>query len=46
MIDFNAFGHSTGVYFEDHLDDFCFRLILSGLHGTQKPESDVNPYLY
>ena len=33
LIKFSAGGNSTGVFYQDHLDDFCFKLIMTGLHG-------------
>lgn len=32
-IEFHAEGNSTGVFFENKLDDFCFKLSLTGLFG-------------
>ncbi len=32
-IKFNAFGNSTGVFYRDDLDDYCFKIIMTGLHG-------------
>ncbi len=33
-IKFHAAGTSTGVYYPDKLDDFCFKLIMTGLYGA------------
>lgn len=43
-ITYNAFGSSTGVFYRDYLDDFCFKLIMTGLHGSHNNgmHSDVN----
>ncbi len=35
-IKFSAGGNSTGVFYQDHLDDFCFKLIMTGLYGNMK----------
>ena len=34
FIGFYAGGRSTGVFYPDKLDDFCFKLILTGLFGA------------
>jgi hypothetical protein len=36
---FNASGVSTGVFYRDYLDDFCFKLFMTGLHGFEKQKS-------
>lgn len=41
FIEFHAKGKSSGVFYPDHLDDFCFKLILTGLYGV--PHNDKKP---
>ncbi|USH05439.1 papain-like cysteine peptidase [Grimontia kaedaensis] len=36
FMQFHARGKSTGVLYENELDDFCFKLILTGLYGEAK----------
>ena len=38
---FNAKGKSTGAYFVDELDDYCFKLIFSGFMKEITTESSV-----
>lgn len=36
FVRFDAGGRSTGVFYEDALDDFCFKLIMIGLYGDRR----------
>lgn len=36
FVEFHASGKSTGVFYPNQLDDFRFKLILSGLYGASK----------
>ena len=36
LIEFHADGNSTGVFYENELDDFCIKLSLTGLYGVSK----------
>ena len=36
LVEFYAGGESTGVFYKNQLDDFCFKLVLTGLYGISK----------
>ena len=36
FIEFHAMGKSTGVFYENELDDFCYKLVLTELYGEAK----------
>jgi hypothetical protein len=45
LIKFHANGESTGVFFSNQLDDFRFKLILTGLYGIPKTTDRVTKEL-
>lgn len=34
IVRFDAIGESTGVFYRNNLDDFCFKVVMTGMYGS------------